>query len=234
MYRPIPEKVNASRSTSNPDYAMKRLVLLPLAGMVLIAASHGTTAPRRYNVELAFVGYLGPAIPECDGANRTGYDSLIGMVEEVDPAREPGDDAIYKGRVRRKTAIDYCMTRPRSAATPDELVWCMLRLTGTADMTLEIEVLTDAGTGAYFQAEPFLASPLVPSSSTTGDCTGAEADEIRRSWPDASSGGSPDGQPLLDPTGTQFVLNNLPALRAGYSPPKPPEVTWGMRVTPVP
>ena len=213
---------------------MKRLALLPLAGMVLIAASQVTAPPRRYNVELAYVGYLGPAIPECDGANRTGYDSLIGTVEEVDPAKEPGDDATYQGRVRRKTAIDYCMTRPKSAATPDELVWCMLRLTGSADMSIEIKVRSDAGTGAYFQAEPFSASPLVPSSSVTGDCTGAEADEIRRSWPDPSSGGSPDGQPLLDPTGTQFVLNGLPSLRRGYSSPKPPEVTWGMRVTPLP
>jgi len=215
---------------------MKPHALVPLAGMVLIAASQVTTPPRRYKVELAYIGYTGLAGgPDCERlVNQQGYDSLIGTVEEANPTNDPDDDAIYKGIVRRKTAIDYCLTRPKSAATPDELVLCVLRLTGSADMKIEIKVRTDAGTGAYFQAEPFVASPLVPSSNATGDCTPAETDEVRRSYPGGSSGGSPDGQPLLDPAGTQFVLNNMPALRNGYSPPNPPEVTWGMRVTPLP
>jgi hypothetical protein len=204
--------------------------------MVLIAASQVTTAPRRYKVELAYIGYTGLAeSADCDSlVNQQGYDSLIGTVQESNPTNNPDDDAIYEGIVRRKTAIDYCLTRPKSAATPDELVLCVLRLTGSADMKIEIKVHTDAGTGAYLHAEPFRASPLVSSPSATGNCTPAETDEVRRSYPGGSSGGSPDGQSLLDPTGTQFVLNNMPALRKGYSPPDPPVVTWGMRVTPLP
>lgn len=215
-------------------HAMKPRLLLPLAAMALLAASQVTTAPRRYKVELAYIGYTGLAeSPECERlTNPQGYDSLIGTVEESNPTSDPNDDAIYNGKVRRKTAIDYCLTRP--APTVDQVVLCVLRLTGSADMKIEIKVHSDAGTGAYVKAEPFLASPLVPSSNATGDCTPAETDEVRKSFPGGSSGGSPDGQNLLDPTGSQFVLNNTPALRNGYSPPKPPEVTWGMRVTPLP
>jgi hypothetical protein len=211
-----------------------KLKLLLLSCVLLLAAAHAGRVPRRYKVELAYTGYLSVSpIPEClDLMNVNGYDSLIGTVQGDEPTAATDDDMVYTGRVKRKTDIDSCLTRPKSAATPDELVWCKATLKGSAEMDIEITVHFDAGTGAYVHAKPVVGSGQ--NLGWNDGCQTAESSELRSEYPGGASLASPDGQPIVDPAGSSFVLNDIPRLRRGYSPPKPPLTAWGMRVTPLP
>jgi hypothetical protein len=209
-----------------------KLKLLLLSCVLLLAAAHAGRAPRRYQVELAYEGYLTTwQIPEClNQMNLHGYDSLIGTVQGYEPTAASNDDAVYTGRVKRKTDIDTCLTRPKSAATPDELVYCKATLKGSGEMDIEIKVHVDAGTGAYLKAQAVAGTV----QNWNDGCQTEESNEIRREYPGGSGLASPDGQLIQDPDSSLFVRNDLPRLRNGYSKPKPPEAPWGMRVTSLP
>ena len=199
-------------------------------------APHPSPAPpsanqavkRRYDVQLAYTGYTGLAeAAPCDvKVNALGYDSLVGSVEGIEPARATDEDVLYTGTVKRMTAIDYCQSRPKSSA-PDELIWCVATLSGSAAMDIEITVHGDAGAGAYLKARPVIRPQQ--SHTVAGTCTTADMNEIRQDYPGGGSGGSPDGQPIA--SNAAFVLNGIPRLRMGYFPPKRPETAWGLRVT---
>ena len=212
--------------------SLKSLTLLGVLGLTAFAMAQ--PVPRRYRVELAYEGYLTThPIPQClNLMNLRGYDSLIGTVQGDEPTAATHEDVVYTGRVKRKTDIDTCLTRPKSAATPDELVYCKATLKGSADMDIEITVHVDKGTGAYLKAEAIVGP--VQNLGWNDGCQTAESNEIRREYPGGASLASPDGQPILDPDSSFFVLNGVPRLRNGYSKPKPPETAWGMRVTPLP
>jgi hypothetical protein len=184
--------------------------------------------------ELAYIGYTGLAeSTQCaDLTNPQGYDSLIGVVQGHEPTAATDDDIVYTGTVNRKTAIDYCLARPKSASTPDEMVLCVATLTGSATMAIELKVHRDVGSGAYLKAKP-LPRP-VQNLSVLGDCVPAEMNQIRPDYPRGDTASSPDGQQIDDPNGSSFVQNDLPRLRRGYSKANPPETVWNLDVTPLP
>jgi len=157
--------------------------------------------------------------------NPQGYDSLIGTLRGKEPAGPTDDDVIYTGRVRRVTRIDYCNTKPGQSA--DQLVWCVARLTGSATMWAELTVYGDPGRGAYLHAD----SGSAQNVSVTGDCETSDMQEIRNSYPEGTTGGSPDGQPIAESSPPKFVQGGIPKLRdSSYFPAREPETAWGLRV----
>jgi hypothetical protein len=183
-----------------------------------------------YEVQLAFIGYTGLATSSsCDAiANRQGYDSLVGTVKGFENPAEPDADVVYVGTLKRKTTIDYCLTRPKSPATPDELVWCVDTLTAAATMEVELTVYGEDGNGAWLKAKPI---GNADSIDVKGTCDAAETNQIRQDYPGGESAGSPDGQPIAELGNLKLAMQGIRRLRLGYFPPSPPETAWGLRVT---
>jgi hypothetical protein len=204
-------------------------VLVP--GCILLGAFRPVVPiPRSYEVQLAYIGYTGlTTSKDCDAiTNPTGYDSLIGTVKGIENLAEPDEDVVYTGTLKRKTRIDYCLTKPKSPATPDELVWCVDTLTAAATMEVEVTVYGEDGNGAWVKAKP-VGNP--DSLNVKGNCDAQETNQIRQDYPGGESAGTPDGQPIAEPANAKFVVQGIRRLRVGYFPPKPPETAWGLRVT---
>jgi hypothetical protein len=133
---------------------------------------------------------------------------------------------VYTGTLRRKTKIDYCQTR--DAPTPDQVDWCVAKLTGAARMDVEITVYGEAGQGTYIKAEPTV--PRADSATVVGSCSQADKDEIKADYPSGGSAGSPDGQAVAESRPARFIVNRIVRLRPGYFPPDTLPVGWGLRV----
>jgi len=210
---------------------MKRSVLL--GGLLLAqwaAMRLAPPVPRSYDVQLAYTGYTGlAASKDCDAmTNPRGYDSLVGTLKGIENPAEPDEDVVYTGTLKRTTRIDYCLTRPKSQATPDELVWCVDTLTAAATMAVELTVYGEDGNGAWLKATPI---GKADSANVRGTCDAAETNEILQDYPSGESAGSPDGQPIAEPAALKMLLQGIRRLRLGYFPPDPPRTAWGLRVT---
>ena len=195
-----------------------------------LLAAGVTTAPRSYDVQLAYVGYLSefdPLPPACAQLmDPKGYDSLTGTLSGIEPPAGSADDAVYTGKLKRKTRIDFCLTKPKNPSAPDELVYCAVHLAGAATMNLELTIESDAGKGAYFKSTPVGPADSV---SVRGDCTPQEMAELRADYPGAASAASPDGQPIAE-SGAQFTVGGVRRLKVDSFPAKPTETAWGHRV----
>jgi hypothetical protein len=209
--------------------AFKLLIPFGALGLAGFAVIHA--APRSFRVELAYVGYVGLVESrDCTSrVNLQGYDSLIGTVEGIENPAEPEEDVVYTGRLKRKTMIDYCETKPKSPGTPDELVWCSARLTGAVDMNVELTVYGEDGNGAWLKAKP--AGPP-DSLKVQGDCLQADMDTIMARYPGGESAGSPDGQPIAESSAARFQVQGVRRLpqSSTYFAPKRPETAWGLTV----
>jgi len=209
---------------------MKPLRCLLPGGLLLLAAA-GTLrpGPRSYDVQLAYVGYLSefhPLPSICAQIDPAGYDSLVGTLSGVEYPAGSDDDVVYTGKAKRKTKIDYCLTKPKVASKPDELTYCVVHLSGAATMELELTVQSDSGQGAYLKAKHLGSADSV---SVRGDCTAEEMNQIRSDYPQGESAASPDGQPIFE-SRSQFTVGGIRRLKLDHSPAHPPETSWGLRV----
>jgi len=202
-------------------------VLAPLGGLGLAAFVASRRIPRSYDVQLAYVGYIGiTSSSDCTAiTDPLGYDSLTGTLTGIENPAEPDEDVVYTGTLRRVTKIDYCETRPNP--TPDQLAWCKVKLTGGAPMTVELTVYGEDGNGAWLKAKPARAPD---SAKVQGTCVQADMDSIKADYPKGESAGSPDGQPIAEPAALKLALQGVRRLRLGYFPPDPPRTSWGLRV----
>lgn len=210
---------------------MRKPLLLGSACLLTVAAvSRMAPVARSYDVQLAHTGYTGlAASKDCDAiTNPRGYDSLVGTLKGIENPAEPDEDVVYTGTLKRTTRIDYCLTRPKSQATPDELVWCVDTLTAAATMAVELTVYGEDGNGAWLKATPI---GKADSANVRGTCDAAETNEILKDYPSGESAGSPDGQPIAEPAALKMLLQGIRRLRLGYFPPDPPRTAWGLRVT---
>ena len=208
-----------------------------LAGPVLalLGAAAVRSAPAGYEVELRMAGYTGLLTSaECDAltevSDSVGYDVLTGVVRG-DETGERGEDMTYTGRLKRRTRIDHCLTRP--APTEDQRGYCLAKFAGAATMQVEITVYGEAGRGAWVKAEP--VGPA-DSAKMVGDCVPSEMEELRLDYPSGESAGSPSGQPIEESDNARarerwFFVNGVAGLRAGITfPTKPPETAWSLKV----
>ncbi len=202
-------------------------LLLILVWLGLSGFADLTGAPRTYDVQLAYRGVLGEAPSECGNrVDFTGYDSLVGTLGGIEYPAGSANDAEYKGRAKRKTRLDFCLTKPKVASRPDELVYCVAHLIGAATMDLELTVYRDEGKGAYLKANPVGAPDSV---SVRGDCTQEDMLQLRGEYPSGESAGSPDGQPIYEAR-AEFTVAGVRRLKVDSFPAKPPETAWGLRV----
>jgi hypothetical protein len=225
-------------------------LLIPLAVLLLASATARAPSPRRspgrlpfpgsldtitrrYDVQLAYIGYTGLAeSQDCAlKVDAKGYDSLVGTLKGIENAGEPDEDVVYTGTLRRLTKIDYCQSRGRRSPSDDETVLCVATLTAAARMEVELTVYGEDGNGAWLKAEPAKTPP--DSVKVKGTCEPADMDSIRVDYPKGESAGSPDGQPIAEPDTLKFALKGIRRLRAGYFAATPPETVWGLRVTKV-
>lgn len=203
--------------------------LLPGALLLLAPAATVRIAPRSYDVQFAYVGYLSeynPLPSICAQLNPQGYDSLVGTLSGNENPPGSDDDVVYTGRARRATRIDYCLTKPKNPAAPDELTYCTVRLVGGATMDLQLTIYSDSGKGAWLKATPVGNANSV---SVTGDCTAQDINQIRSDYPNGTSAASPDGQPIFE-SGSEFTERGIRRLQVRSFPAKPPETAWGLRV----
>lgn len=211
-------------------HPMRPLKLLPIAAFLLLAARVAGTAPRTYEVQFAYVGWLStfnPLPPECaPRMDPRGYDSLVGTLSGIESPAGSAEDVVYRGKAKRKTRIDHCLTKPKSASAPDELVYCVVHQAGAATMELELTVSSDSGKGAYLHAKSI---GNADSIKVEGDCTAEEMNEMRADYPSGPSVASPDGQPIWE-SGSEFTVAGVRRLGVGSFPAKPPETAWGLRV----
>lgn len=185
-------------------------------------------APRTYEVKLAYVGFLSEYGDACDiRLDPRGYDSLTGTLSGIENPAGSDEDVEYRGRAKRKTDIDYCLTKPKVASKPDELVYCKAHLTGAATMDLELAVYSDSGKGAWLKASPVGNADSV---SVTGDCTPADMNGLRDEYPGGASAASPDGQPIFEAR-SEFTVKGVRRLGdSTYYRAHPPETIWDLRV----
>jgi len=207
-------------------------LILPVGCLLVVAAVRVTGGLRSYDVQLGMMGYTGESGgggEDCEArVNKQGYDSLIGTVKGVEPDSKSDEEALYQGVLRRVTRIDYCQTKPKAPGHPDELVWCVARLTGEAQMTVEIRVDGEEGRGAYVHSKPVSGS--VKGLKVEGDCAPADQDQIRKDYPSGESGGAPDGQAIPESDPPKFFVAGIARLRVGYFPTEKDHPSWSLRV----
>lgn len=203
--------------------------LVPVAALILVAAGRLVeTAPRSYDIKVAYIGFLSEYGDACDiQLDPRGYDSLIGTVTGVENPAGSDEDVVYKGRAKRKTNLDYCLTKPKVASKPDELVYCSARLTGAATMDLELTIYSDSGKGAWLKANPVGNADSV---RVKGDCTTQDQNRLRDEYPGGTSAASPDGQPIFEAR-AEFTVRGVRRLGdSTYYRAHPPETAWDLRV----
>ena len=203
------------------------IVMIAAAAILLLGAGAARRAPAGYEIELRMTGYTGLATSkDCDNiTDPNGYDVLTGVVREVVDGSE---DVTYTGTLIRTTKIDYCLTVPNP--TPDQLRWCVARLTASARMDVEITVYGEHERGAWVKAEPSASQAPFATPTVQGDCDASDMAEIRQDYPSGDSGGSPSGQPIRENPANPMFANGLARLRVGGFPPKPPETLWSLQV----
>lgn len=205
------------------------LKLVPVAALILVAAAGMVEpAPRSYEVKFAYVGFLSEYGDACDlHLDPRGYDSLIGTLSRIENPAGSDEDVGYRGRVKRKTSIDYCLTKPKIASKPDELVYCAAHLAGAATMGLELTVYSDSGKGAWLKATPV---GNADSIKVQGDCTTEDLTRLRSEYPGGTSAASPDGQPIYE-SRSEFTVRGVRRLGdSTYYPVKRPDTAWDLRV----
>lgn len=206
------------------------IALLAAAVLVLLGASATRRAPTGYEIELRMTGYTGLAkSKDClDRTDPNGYDVLTGIVRGEESG-DPMEETTYTGTLIRSTKIDYCMTVAHP--TGDQVRWCVVRLTGSARMDVEIIVYGEHERGAYVEAEPSANQVPYAPPTVTGDCAASDVDEIRQDYPSGESGGSPSGQPIRENPVNPMFANGIARLQAGvFYSAKPPETEWSLNV----
>ena len=187
-----------------------------LIGLVAFTASHAGL--KSYEVQLAFVGFSGPE--ECGArVNQQGYDSLIGTVKGMEPEGKSDEEVLYQGVLRRSTKLDTCDTQSKP---------CVARLTGEAQMTVEIRVDGEEGRGAFLNAKAVPGS--VKDLKVEGDCSAFSMEQMRKEYPRGESGASPDGQAVPESDPPKFFVGGIPRLRVGYFPTDKDHPGWSLRV----
>jgi hypothetical protein len=179
-----------------------------------------------YQIEFRYTGYTGLITADDCPVDPRGYDVLEGTVTGVEsPARE--EDVIYRGTLRRRTAIDFCESKGRRNPDDDERDLCAVKLTGSAVIEVELTVYGEEGRGAHLETVSW-SSPV--EETATGDCWPREIAQILADYPTAPEGGgaTPNGQPIDDLQSLLFT-NGLARLRVGHWPPEQPD-GWAMRV----
>jgi hypothetical protein len=210
-----------------------RLLSLGVLAAAFTLGSRWQGAPRRYDIQLAMIGYTGLAeSDDCKAMVDTlGYDSLVGTVQGVEGLKdEDGEpaDIVYRGRLRRATRISYCLPLPNDRG------WCVDTLTGSAQMDVELTVYGETGRGAWLKADS--APGGTTSEAVRGNCAPSDKAQIRADFPGGESAGTPDGQPIQEDESETpdpaklFTLAGVRRLRVGYFPPNEPETAWGLRV----
>ena len=120
-------------------------------------------APRSYEVQLA-AGFVGT--DDCAArADKAGYDSLTGIVRGMEPDGKSDDDVLYQGVLRRVTKLDICGDPIKSRT--GEFVPCVAKLTGEAQMSVDVRVDGDEGRGAWVNAKGVPGSVKVLKSRAT-------------------------------------------------------------------
>lgn len=191
---------------------------------VWLAAVQPLPNDSAYQVEFRYVGYTGLAegYPDC-AVNPRGFDMLTGVIAGRE-AVAPGDDVQYRGALGRVTNIDICETRGKKGPGDDERVWCAARLTGVAGMNVELEVYGESGRGAWLKAEP---DGSWFTAVVQGACERADMVEWEQEYPDGSTGGSPDGQPIAESRLHPMFSGGRARLVPGLFPPQGPTGRFG-------
>ena len=206
---------------------------LAFLSAAVTVASTGQGTSRRYEIRMAMIGYTGLAESlDCKAMVDTlGYDSLVGTVQGVEGLKdEDGEplDVVYKGRLRRATRIDYCL------ALPGDVGLCVVRLSGEAQMNVELKVYGETGRGAWLHADSVPGAFV--SETVTGDCPLKQKEEVRAEYPSRQTAGSPDGQPIQEDESERpdparlLALGGVRRLRIGFFPANKPETEWGLRI----
>jgi hypothetical protein len=181
-------------------------------------------APRSYEVQLA-AGFVGT--DDCAArADKAGYDSLTGIVRGMEPDGKSDDDVLYQGVLRRVTKLDICGDPIKSRT--GEFVPCVAKLTGEAQMSVDVRVDGDEGRGAWVNAKGVPGSVKV--LKVEGDCTPHEMEQLKKEYPGGESAGSPDGQSIPESSPPKFFVAGVPRLRVGYFPTEPDHPAWSLRV----
>ncbi|MFN0179049.1 MAG: hypothetical protein ACKVZ0_09630 [Gemmatimonadales bacterium] len=212
----------ASNDPKTPIYPI--LVSLTLTDLGRAAAA--TRYLATYQVELEYIGISGHHVQtaaDCQvPVNPNGFDLLVGTVVGIeDPTQN--EEVVYRGTLRRSTAMDFCDLR----GPVDQAVDCRVTLNGWTPMDVEITVYGEDGRGAYVKATP-TAGPK--HAQVSGDCDRRELNQVRSDYLTIGDGGaSPNGQPIDDPQSLLFA-SSLARLKVGTFAPQPPNSIWTLRV----
>ena len=188
------------------------------------APSHSAQARRtrvEYDVEFSVPGSL--LDRNCTAG---GTDVLTGTLVGYEPAAA-NDPNEYVGTLTRFTNITTCGSRRNSAG---EDVVCSINISGQglADVELRIEAGQRDGYLKYVDRADWRGTwPSRPSatsrSAVTGTCEPAELAQLQTEYPDGSTAGSPDGQPIEV---AALPPRSYPATFA----PNPPQSIWTLKV----
>lgn len=213
----------ASNDPATPTYPILVSLTLTDLGPAAAGARHLLAT---YQIELEYIGISGHHVQtaaDCQApVNALGYDLLVGTVVGVEDSAQD-EEIVYRGTLRRSTAMDFCELR----GPVDQAVDCRVTLNGWTPMDVEITVYGEDGRGAFVKASP-TAGPK--HARVSGDCDPRELNQVRSDYLTIGDGGaSPNGQPIDDPQSLLFA-SSLARLKVGTFAPQPPTSIWTLRV----